>query len=317
MGFATIVQIIIGVIIVIVLYAVSMAVLRMDEAVQDSVSGVMRKQKRMLLDGYVDSSVVSEHSWNTVNQGAPNYVHLSRSFNRKGGAQFTYSFWLKMRNTDPTNIRGRTLMLRGDPRAYTWTKETKVPGSTNKSVARQTMHGVMIKGPRIRFGDTFDSLVVEFNTVANPDEQFVITPRQEFGHGDAATEADPSHRYNFIKLSQKRWTLYTFTFEDNVAINDFEDGVVVRFYINDELYNSYRTRGTLKQNNGNLYALPGPQPIPGANIGNLTYYNYAIGPQEVAGIFKAGPPKHAASLGQAGSEPVYVSEYNKLDVYNT
>jgi hypothetical protein len=314
MDYKSIIQVVLGVVVVFTMYVISMYALRMDEAVQDSTGSVMKKQKRALFDGYVDASLLSEYNWNTVNQGASNYVNLSRSYNRKGGAQFSYSFWLKLRNTDPRVIGGRTILMRGDPRRYTWTKEFKMPG-TDKRMSKQTIHDVMIKCPCIRFGNTFDSMTVEFNTVNNPHEKFTIRPRPEFTQ--EGTAEDASHRYNFIKLTQKRWTMFTFTFEDNVAINDFEDGVVVRFYVNDQLYHSHRTRGTIKQNNGNLYALPGPNQCNGANMGNLTYFNYAMGISEVIDMFKQGPPKRAAKIGISDSEPVHVSEYNKLDIYNT
>ncbi|GAX84771.1 hypothetical protein CEUSTIGMA_g12193.t1 [Chlamydomonas eustigma] len=265
------------------------------------------KLQAVILDGYAESSVVADTSWSTVNSSSQNYVTLSRSFNRRGGAQFSYSIWVKV--MDPTKVPGATLFLRGDPNVYTWSA-TPIDGSS-----ATTWTDCMIKCPRVMFGASFDELIVQFNTIADPSASITISSTSNEPAGDTLT------RQNALTLTLQRWALFTFSFEDNVAIDDFEDGVLVRFYLNDTLYYSGSAPSALRQNNGDLCLTPtigDLSPLTGVTVGNLTYYNYAVGTQIVQNVYQKGPPKYAATLNGSGiGEPLYLSEYNKLDIYNT
>ena len=314
-----------GLVVVVLIYVFSLWLLSKDTLVASPNDLRPLKQSVLILDGYSDTAAASDIDYSTVNPSAFNFVALRRSFNRKGGAQFSYSFWINLKDTTPANVAGKTLLLRGDKRVYDWNTEVTDPG-TNTTGVSKTFSDVLVKCPRIRFGDTFDTIVIEFNTLADPGATIVISPDPE-----TAPTADPSLRHNALKLIQNRWALLTFTFEDSVAISDFEDGIMVRFFLNDMLYSTSTMPSAFKLNGGNMFLLPtisytdpasnetvNESPISNAQIGNVAYYNYALGSEGIRELFRAGPPrKPAAMMNGARGEPLYLSEFNKLDVYNT
>lgn len=313
-----ILQVVVGLVVVFGVYRMSLWLLQQDRMVQSDLIKFDSKQRVRIVDGYALAGMATNRSWSTINPAAGAYMPLQRSYNRKGGAQFSYSFWLFLEDVTPANVGGRDILVRGDTRSFAYSRETKLGQSCdvgNKDVAAMT--GMMIKCPRIRFGPTFDTIVAEFNTLHNPDERVTISPAEASG-------GDPSMRANILKLAQSKWALYTFTFEDNMAITDFEDGIIVRFYINDVQYHTARIKSTLRQNSGSVYLLPtreGEEGIKGARIGDVNYYNYALGSPQVREMYRAGPPRHIAKdiMGDRNSlgDPLHLSEYNRLDVYNT
>lgn len=332
------VQIIVGIVIVMIIYMVSLWILRGDQLVADPSTVSKPRQRVMILDGFAETSILGGTQWSTVNPQAQNYVMLDRSYNRKGGAQYTYSIWVQIRDTSVIN--GQTLFMRGDPTLYNWTKQLE--STAARPVPLAAFSDVLIKCPRVRFGSSFDKgLVVEFNTLDDPQGGHVVItpdpePIPEQGGPKSLTEFDHTMRKNMYNLIRDRWAMLTFTFEDGVTINEFENGIMVRFYLNDVLYKSQGVKGALKQNAGDVYLLPtianDPQygsanhqdyngqynNLTNSTIGNLAYYNYALGLKEVRELFNRGPPKKAATFGVGPvGEPLYLSEYNKLDVYNT
>lgn len=333
----TAVQIVVGIVVAIFIYLLSLWILRKDQLVSQTSSATASKQRVLILDGYAETTIVAGTQWSTVNPNAQNYVMLDRSYNRKGGAQFTYSIWVQIRDT--SSINGQTLFMRGDPSLYNWTKTV----GSNTPI---NVNDVLIKCPRVRFATSFDQgLVVEFNTLQDPQGgSIAITPNPDpipvASQAPASLTAyDETMRKNLYNLIRDRWALLTFTFEDGVAINEFENGIVFRFYLNDVLYKTQGVQGTLRQNVGDVYLLPaiqndpaivnnpnqkgytagqGPDAIANTTVGNLTYFNYALGLGQVKELFRQGPPKSPATFGVGPvGEPLMLSEYNKLDVYNS
>lgn len=330
------VQIAGGVTVVIIVYIMSLWILRRDRLVANPSRLRPPKQTTVIMDGYVNSSMLSGTRWSTVNEAAQNYVLLDRSYNRKGGAQFSYTLWVQLRDTSYANLAGKTLFMRGSDRVQRWTKKVVGGAATEGHVTQD----VMIKCPRVRFGGGRKadggaladlSLVVEFNTLTDPDGgRVLIKPNANpipLANTSPPYEYDQTMRQNLMKLLQDRWAMLTFTFEDGIAINEFENGVVVRFYINDALYNTSGVPGALRQNNGDFMLLPqitpkepgaNNDPIKNATVGNMTHYNYALGLEEVRHAFRRGPPTRPAAVGVGPvGEPLYLSEYNRLDVYNS
>jgi hypothetical protein len=319
-GFLSVfIQIVLGIIIVVVIYKLSLWMLHQDELIMDDRWGLnMDKRDVTIVDGYAMTGMAANRVWNTINPYASNYAAIMRSYNRMGGAQFSYSFWMNLSDVSPENVAGRTILMRGDNRKYVFEKQVDQPSYAvgnpeGVQPVRSRLHDVMIKCPRIMFGQTYDSFMVEFNTMHNIDEKVSFAP---------TASSDNTLRHNALKLGQGKWVLYTFTFQDNTSINDFEDGIVIRMYVNDLLYNTAFVKSALRQNNGNFYLLPdaGGGSIRNAKIGHVKYFNYALGHAQINDLYNTGPPKYFARdlMGREGSgDPLYLSEYNKLDIYNT
>lgn len=299
-----VIQIVGGVVIVTALYYMSLFVLHQDGLVKDVHVDVREPRRTKIIDGYTDVPLLVGQVFETLDARSRSYVDLPRSFNRFGGAQFTYQFWIFLDDVTASNVAGKTILLRGDPKTYRWTDRSRKEHSS-----------VAVVCPSISFGDSYDDVRVKFNTLKDIETEFRTKPQ---------TAEDTTTRHNMIKLIVQKWALFTFVFEDNAPVSEFEDGVRVRFYVNDVMYEHATFAGTLRQNNGQLCLFPSmpdaPGGIKGARIGDLSYYNYAQGADGVRAVYEAGPPQARAedvrgrdNLGQ----PLYLSEYNKLDVYNT
>lgn len=308
-------QIGLGVLIVYIVYLIALFIMREDKLVASDTKNTSNTDN-LIIDGYTRSSAVANISFNTINPHVSNYTALHRSYNRVGGAQFTYSFWLFVnsaasgRGAYGDGLKGKDIFLRGDRREYTYQKRSPSQLENGVDEIMEERTDTLIKCPRIRFGDDSNDIVIEFNTQDDIDHRVSMASQVH--------DNDVTIRHNLMSLMTNRWVLLTVTFEDNVPVNDFENGIIVRFFVNDILYFTHRVTSTLRQNRGNLFLFPGGE-IPGCSIANLRYMNYAAGFKEVKRLYEKGRPSHQANLGTIDSgigAPLYISEYNKLDLYN-
>lgn len=289
------------------LYYASLFVLHQDKLVQDTRSDVRVLQRTKVVDGFIEVPVIANTIFDTLDPRARNYVALPRSYNRQGGAQFTYQFWIILEDVAPAIVANKTILLRGDPKSYKWNDRQA-----------QAHSGVAIACPMISFGDTYDHIKVRFNTLDNIENVYDTNTL-------TADPTDLTSRRKMLKLISKKWVLFTLVFEDNMPISEFEDGLRLRFYVNDVLYDHASYPGqALRQNNSQLILFPTLDTSVGginkSRVGDLSYYNYAQDVEGIKQVFDAGPPSARSDIGGTGESlgaPLYLSEYNKLDIYNT
>jgi hypothetical protein len=301
-------QVSLGLFIVFGTYWLSLLLLKRDQLLVASSNKRVGSVKTMIIDGYAESFNLTNTVYDTLNAASISFAYLPRSVNRYGGAQFTYQFWILMTNVSPDNIGSKDILIRGDTTTYNL---MKVDNKTKQTIAR--MEDVVIKCPRIRFDGRYDEMVIEINTVADPlPAPFRITATPgDLGDDDAEAQA----RFNVMRLVPNKWALYTFTFRDDIDINDFERGIEMRFYINELLYQRSTMPSAIRQNNGNLFLFP-TGAVQGCKLGNLAYYNYAVSEQDVARTTAQGPPKSANTVSSSPTAmPLFLTEYNKLDTY--
>jgi hypothetical protein len=332
-------QVAAGLVVVLCIYMLSLWIIQRDQLVVDVNALRQPRLQVKVMQGYATGHAMSNRVWSTINQDAVNFMSLKRSFNRRGGAQFSYSFWMQLADTTPENVAGKTILLRGDKTMYAWTRQVATDATFQNIEEAATFKDVLVKCPRIRFGPSYDTLVVELNTLADPNVQVnILSDAQPAYDGKFNTaETDPSMRYNALSLTKGKWALYTFSFEDHITVSDFESGIMVRFYLNDTLYHTARLPSALRQNYGDLHLMPtianslpsnsiaakltaaSESTVVNGRVGNLNYFNYALSIADVGELYKSGPPSHPASDMMSGnnSDPLYLSEYNKLDIYNT
>lgn len=306
---SNVLQLVGGIVIVIGLYYGSLFVLHQDKLVKDMEVDVRKPQRIMIVDGFIETPLIADVQFNTLDPRAASYLSLPRSYNRQGGAQFTYQFWMFVNDTLPATVANKMIMMRGDTKSYRWSDKS---GHVYNDIA--------IACPSISFGDTFDQIKIGFNTLDVIGNTYVT-------NSDAiANGMDGVSNRNLLKLTSKRWVLYTVVFEDNTPINEFEDGIKLRLFVNDVLYDYATYAGqTLRQNNGPLVLFPKTAKndsggIKQAKIGNLAYYNYAQDASDVKQVYDQGPPSVRANIqgtNDTVGQPLYLSEYNKLDIYNS
>lgn len=297
---AVLVQVLIGLVVSYLLYLLSLHFLRVDVMrITKAFDPNSSKQETRVFDGYLETSNLVGRRHNTVNPSGTGYMPIQPSVNRKGGAQFSYSFWLYVGQPDATV--NQCIFLRGDPNTYSFSvhdARTNLTRSMNTRVAYC---------PMVAFGTNPMELVVSFNTVDNIDETMVIRRQRH---------EDDMQRKNMMSMLSKAWFLVTVVFEDNIPINDFENGGSVRVYLNDTLYESKTYLSTLKQNRGDLCFFPDGQAVPGLRMSNFTYYNYACTLRQVQELYARGPGIKPVKEVTADTIPYYISAYNKLDMYN-
>lgn len=290
------------------LYYVSLLLLWQDKLVRDSRVDVRVPHRTKIIEGFIEVPVITDTVFDTLDPRADSFVALPRSFNRQGGAQFTYQFWIFLDDVAPATVANKTILLRGDPKSYKWNDILGKPHT-----------GVAIACPSISFGDTYDQIQIRFNTLDSIEtvyktKSLSIDPVE-----------DPASRRQMLKLISKKWVLMTVVMEDNMPVSEFEDGLRLRFFVNDVLYDQATYAGkTMRQNNGQLILFPtldgNGTGINKARVADVSYYNYAVDAAGVKEVFDAGPPTRRSDISSKAENlgrPLYLSEYNKLDIYNT
>jgi hypothetical protein len=320
-----IVQIAVGILIVYIYYVISLFVMATDNLSTDTTLTQSFKRETIILDGIIDTSTHSRVEYNTVNtQSTGPYLDIRSSVNRMGGTQFTYSFWLYIE--DMTSIYSRknkvcydpnqgdmyTLFLKGSDQCYQYSK-------TVSGLGPQEITGRWAMCPLVAIGNIQNKeMLLFFNTLEKVDNKISIKKSSQAWNEDTA-------RKNLPSIIEGRWVMYTFVFVDYVPLDDFANGIVVKTYMNDTLYQMDKIRGTLKENSGNFVLLPDGPPgtdTPKGDHTNLllssfSYYNYAMTDIEVQQRFARGvsekpnfdvvPKKH---------NKLDLTAYNKLDLYN-
>jgi hypothetical protein len=302
------IQLMVAAIIVVVVYYVFLAIIGRDSLVASAKNKQAKSKVRtQLMDGFIESSLIARTRFNTINPYAEDFLNLQRSYNRNGGAQFSYSFWMFLGNTNRENVANKDIFLRGDNRKYAYEERLQDGGGDEGEVLTSGVDKV-IKCPRLRFGKRFNDLILEFNT------QDYVMHKVNLTSQENAT--DSTIRHNLLSLIPRQWVLITITFEDNIPINDFENGIVIRTFVNDIMYFTHKVSSTIRQNFGDLYLFPDGE-VKGMRIAQFTYYNYALGYDQVQDMYKEGPPDYRANHGdEITGVPMRLSVYNKTDLYN-
>jgi hypothetical protein len=295
-----IIQITIGLILAFVMYIFTLLVMRTDSFYNNDISND-KKKIVMLLDGYAGSSQLALLTYNTVLPFVDNYMAITPSMNIKGGAQFTYSFWINVVDSNAPGIKNSVIFLKGDKKQYSFSEtdhiaKTKVSqGPTYLSYC-----------PMVSFGNSALEFSVQFNTVNKIAETLYVS---------RITSENEVFRKNLVSVLQNSWMMLTIVFEDNIPINDFENGVRVQFYLNDMLYDTGVYSGMLKQNMGNLFFFPGGA-IAGVKLSTMKYFNYAISIDDIKKMYSSQPSTKPISSGSAMYSSINISDRNTLDIYN-
>lgn len=314
-------QVLAAMIIVIILYAVTLSVLNIDSLVVIATAEAKQREMVSLLDGFATPSYLNSINYNTINPYVENYRRIARSMNLGGGAQFTYSMWVKVENANDNLFKDLIILHKGDNKKYQvayYAPETQE--ANNASYVRKVTLPAdnWIACPQIRFGESYRDIRVRFNTQNEIYNEIQVKMKPD---------AEPTSKKNLLSLMPLNWTLLTFVFQDNFSMREnAENGIKFTMYVNDvpywtesaSTYPNFRN-DALKQNDGNLFFFPKPVAAGSdfVKIGNVKYYNYAVSSEEVTKEYNAGPPAYEAKPTETGTNrPAHISAYNKIDIYN-
>lgn len=294
-------QVIVGLIISWIIYFIALMVLRADKLVIDNKFDANRKRKTEIMSGYADCSAIANNWHNASIETLDTYLPIRPSTNLKGGAQFTYQLWMYIGSPELCN--NQVIFLRGDHRKYGY----RVIDNTLN--LQKVVYDRIAFCPMLSFASNPMEFKLQFNTLHNLNETLEITRLKS--DNDAI-------RHNFASIFSQKWFLMTIVFEDNMPISDFENGLIVKVYINDVLYQVGKYATALRQNSGNLYVFPDNNPIPNMRMADFCYYNYAVNDDLIRDVSRKGPSTNATSSIRASFlNPSMISDLNRLEYANT
>lgn len=310
-----ILQIVAGIAVAILIYLIALMAIRSNQIVEKDNYNV-EKTEVDILDGILNASEnvpqVKNNTWNTSLPHAHNYLAVTPSVNNMGGSQFSYSLWMYVGN--PKKAVNRNIFLKGDKTPYQYSvQEHSFDEGLQATIPtyEQNKNERVVMCPSFNFGGGELDFEITFNTFHKIDEKMIIKRKKD---------DQSAYRNNLQSIFARTWFHVTFTFEDNVPINDFEKGILVRFYINGNLYQIEKYASTLRQNRGNFYVFPDETKIADCKIADLKYYNYALTDGEIQNMSKNNnkPPEKSASTSkqEVAKKSVTTNAKNHLDIFN-
>lgn len=309
-------QVLAALIVVMILYIITLFVLNVDSLIVTSNMEIKQNEQTLILDGFSGPGYLKESNFNTLNPYTETYKRIPKSVNMKGGAEFTYQFWIKVEDTSETYYKDLIILMKGVNQKYKVGLYDKPVGESYYKLERAEPDDYWVACPLIKFGNSYKDFVVRFNTNNFYGTEVRIVSDES---------ADPSSRKNLLSLLPVNWTLLTFVFQDNFSsLDNTENGIMFTMYVNDVLYwqinpsvNPDLRNNFLRQNDGNLFLLPNATSTNEfMQLGNVKYFNYAVPHAEVKTTYQNGPPTYGAQVKSNTIKPAYLSALNKIDIYN-
>lgn len=270
------------------------------------------------------------------------YVDLIPSINFSGGAQYSYSFWLRKATGTNDSLKNKIIFYRGNElkcrkteenppectggksqKGHIYNKDGITPDpykefqpehtgdSPESDIDKKRGENRFVKAPLVRFGD-FDvngkntHLVIEFNSLRNP---------------HLKVELD-GEVFSLLKSSSKhpKYNLITVSFQDNFDFGGVERGIKVEVFIDDALAKTEVFEdNALRLNNGPIVLFPGnvgEQNTVDAEIVDLTYYNFATSTMDVDRIYNNGFRERVCQLPDSWDSTDSKYDYGKINLYN-
>jgi hypothetical protein len=313
----SLIQVIVALIIIFILYIITIYTLNIPSIIQNTNDIVKPKQTKLIINGYAPISYLNNRRWNTSNYLTSNFIPIPKSVNTMGGSQFTYQFWLKIDNANDDYFKDLILFLKGETQKYKLGLYDTTTSNKVSTIPSDSSGVYAITSPLVKFTDSYRSMQVTFNTLKNP----LTTVNIKMNPNDNILS-----RRNILSLLPLNWYMLTFSFEDNFSTYlSAENGINFKFWINDVLYQENTPvdtplfkNNTIYQNEGDLVLFPGiNKGSDFLQIGNFTYYNWALTQNDISKSFNKGPPKKSyLEKDNLKKTPPILSSFNKIDMYN-
>jgi len=307
-------QVFTGVVLILVLVAISYLIYNYEK-VKTAIfvnAGALKKEI-IITNGIADFSTINNLRFDTYNKNISNYKDLTPSINQQGGAEYSYNFWLyKDNNILKNEIKTSDiiLFLRGST--------MKVPyiNNTNCELVNGNTY-ILVKNPLIRMKADGSAIIIEYNTITNPDSY------HEYGNNEIDCSSSDWYDRNkgllgIYNLGQyvydKKWFMVTIVLREITPENDilYKYKTSCKMYINglnvldrivESPYGAGYGSAVMKHNRGPLYINPGDlfsrtrptdrlfdgdKKEKALRLANLSYFNYSLTDDVIAGLFKRG-----------------------------
>lgn len=317
----SLIQIIVAIALTLLLLAIGFSIYNMEKINAIKESGTIRKEV-VIYNGIKD--LKDSETFNTFNPLGTNYRNLSPAINQRGGAEYSYSFWLyidytaanfkaaetSLKTTDGNlkDYNAYVLLLRGNPIT---TKYKSICSDENKLRIKDD---VLVKNPMIRLDNAGDALVVEFNTYQTPDP--VIQNTQNVCNVTSSNWLETNiQRFGVKSLRttfDKQWFMVTVIIQDTYPTDPLpmRNKTRVQIYINEEKKVDAYADGRVNENASsnpsilrtaaaNLYVAPDiksgttsvTKKVTGGKsllLSDLSYFNYAVDSITISERYKKG-----------------------------
>ena len=285
------------------------------------------KKKIKIFEGIYDYAQNNKAVYNTYSINDKTYMDLSPSINQRGGAEYSYNFWLKI---DKGTIGSTTadniiLFLRGSILQVPYKNAPKASEDLSGSncILQKNEKYILVKNPLIRIDRDGSSLIVEYNTLTNPDSY------RESGIGKISCSGDSWDDRNQGLLGiydmrsseyNNKWFMVTVVLREITPENDVlsKFKTSCKIYLNgikmldrevEAPYNGIEDQlegsAAMKHNNSPLHLNPGNILIKENDANNpydlytdksnsplqmadLTYFNYSITDNQIRSLFNGG-----------------------------
>jgi len=315
------IQIIVAIALTLLLLAIGFSVYNMEKINAIKESGTIRKEV-VIYNGIKD--LKESETFNTFNPLGTNYRNLSPAINQRGGAEYSYSFWLYIDYTaaaftpPSTNLKttdgnielynAYVLLLRGNPIT------TKYKSICSDDTKVRIKNDVLVKNPMIRLDNGGDALVVEFNTYQTPDP--VIQNTQNVCNVTSSNWLETNvQRFGVKSLRNtfnKEWFMVTVIIQDTYPSDPLplRNKTRVQIYINEEKKVDAYADGRVNENSSsnpsilrtaaaNLHVAPlvksGTTDVTkkvsagkALLLSDLSYFNYAVDSATISDRYKKG-----------------------------
>ena len=315
------VQIIFAIILIVLMGVLAYGIYNKNaqEMLLDMINPSSIKKSTKIIDGAYEYIGNTSSKFNTTDKTKGTYVDLSPSINQKGGAVYTYNFWLYF----PTAANG----VDNDTTLVLFNKgSNKLVKYTSSLRCNTTNQWFLVKNPLVRLdfdsGKKINAIVVEFNSIETPDVfhegantgdkdctsgGMVAKDANLIGIKDLATRTDLLEQWNMITIVVSETSP-----DDNVFVSSNQ--ALVKLYLNGYAYlnkdGQLENKSTaMKTNNSDLHLgfkndvttttlnpiYTGSESTKVA-ISDLTYFNYVLEDKEIIDLFKKGCNKATALI---------------------
>jgi hypothetical protein len=296
------------------------------------------KKEIRLLDGLYNYGLGQTY-YDTINPYDGRYIDFTPSVNQSGGAEYSYNFWLYLDKAKlkENSVSDKILFFKGTktPVYYNY-KETGNCMVYNKPY-------FLVKNPLIRLADHGDSIIIEYNTLTNPDAL----------NSDGKTIDDTNNCFsgknndNMLgiynlddNLYNKQFFMVTVVLKETSSSNDilYKNNTNCKMYINGTLvldrnisspYNSNVGSTAMRFNKGRFWINPKSTIVDGASndgilstensllMSNLFYYNYALDIIKISKLYDKGFNKNTAALPGEGTKQDYTKSVKLQSDYSS
>lgn len=305
------VQIIIAIILIVLMGIVAYGIYNknVQEILFDLLNTTNIRKKTKILDGYYSYKISSHEIFNTIDNTKGSYIDLRPSINEKGGAVYSYNFWLYIPSTTYNQNKTFVLFNKGVNKIYEMKNTDGLGCNTD---------WFMVKNPLVRLNtdenSKVSSIIVEFNSIENPDVFHINANTSDADCSGIIDKKDANHlgikNLGSRKDLEEKWNMITIIVSETSHDDDIfveSNQAIVKLYLNG--YNYLDKKGELikkstaiKSNNANFHL--GSDTIytnkfdaePEISISDLTYFNYELEDDEIISLFKEGCKKSAALI---------------------